>query len=455
MKKKVKGEITVFLSIVFLLLISLVGTVAESASIQVLKNERRAAAGRALESVFAEYQKELLESYDLFAIEGTYETGQWSEQNILNRLSFYGAENTSADIEKIRFLSDNAGQELYTQASQYEKEKYGLGAIDGLAGGMSAWKEQEESAKEYEEEDTKTSVELNQLLEEAEETLPKENNPIESVAQIKTGKVLETVLPSSFVLSQGAVNHEDMPSGRSLNKGRGDFSEYVNETGSPIFFNLYLLDKFQCASTSEADTGLKYELEYLLEGKESDAENLEAVVKKILLLRFVPNYGYLRTDTAKVAEATTVSAALCTALTFPGATELVKQAVLMAWAYGEGVMDVRSLLSGKKVTLTKSYETWQLPLSGLLTLGVSGDISEGKDMEGGYTYERYLQMLLLLEKKENLAMRALDLIETNMRLQKGLDFFRVDTCITKLGLDNICPMRRGIQYKFKTRFMYQ
>ena len=55
MKKMVKGEITVFLSLVFLLLLTLVGALLESASIQLAKNEKRADAGRAVESAFAEY----------------------------------------------------------------------------------------------------------------------------------------------------------------------------------------------------------------------------------------------------------------------------------------------------------------------------------------------------------------------------------------------------------------
>ena len=101
MKKMVKGEITVFLSLVFLLLLTLVGALLESASIQLAKNERRADAGRAVESAFAEYQKDLLERYGIFAIEGSYESGTMSEENILNRLSFYGAENIETEIAPI------------------------------------------------------------------------------------------------------------------------------------------------------------------------------------------------------------------------------------------------------------------------------------------------------------------------------------------------------------------
>ena len=63
-----KGEITAFLSLVFLLILSFLGAMVESASIQVLKNYKRADTILAVESVFAEYQKQLLEEYDLFCI---------------------------------------------------------------------------------------------------------------------------------------------------------------------------------------------------------------------------------------------------------------------------------------------------------------------------------------------------------------------------------------------------
>lgn len=454
MKKMVKGEITVFLSMIFLLLISLVGAVAESVSIQVLKNEKRAAAGRALESVFAEYHIKLLEKYDIFALEGTYETGNWSEQNILNRLSFYGAENIQDDINKIQYLSDKNGQAFYEQAAEFEKQKYGADVLDSITGKLTSWKEQMESSDQYEKENTKTSVELNSLLEEAGGELSQEKNPIESVSNIRTGKILDVVLPSDFVLSQKAVNMSETPGKRSLNKGRGAFEGADGKALSPIFFNLYLLDKFQCALDIE-EGALNYELEYLLTGKDSDPENLEAVAKKILKLRFGPNYVYLLSDNTKTAEAEALAAVLCTALVVPEVTEVVKHAILLAWAYGEGIMDVRSLLAGKNVTLMKTGETWQLSLESLLTLGTAGDDGQSNDMKTGYSYKQYLQMLLLLEKKEVLSMRGLDLIECNMQQIERMPFFRVDRCITKLELNNVCSMRRGIQYQFKTRFIYQ
>ena len=66
-----KGEITVFLSLLFVLLISFVTGVLEAAVIQTAKNISRLEADRAVFSVFGEYQRKLLEEYHVFALEGS------------------------------------------------------------------------------------------------------------------------------------------------------------------------------------------------------------------------------------------------------------------------------------------------------------------------------------------------------------------------------------------------
>ena len=60
-----KGEVTAFLSLIFILLVAFIGGIMESASVQMAKNYRRTDMNRAMEAVFAEYQKELLEEYDI------------------------------------------------------------------------------------------------------------------------------------------------------------------------------------------------------------------------------------------------------------------------------------------------------------------------------------------------------------------------------------------------------
>ena len=75
-----------YLSLVFILLISFAGAMLESASLQNVKNYRRADMTRAVESIFAEYQKELWEVYGIFALEGSYETGSYNEELLKERL---------------------------------------------------------------------------------------------------------------------------------------------------------------------------------------------------------------------------------------------------------------------------------------------------------------------------------------------------------------------------------
>ena len=63
-KKKEDAQLTVMMSLLILILLTFTAGILESASIQTSKNIRRADTERAVESLFAEYQKELLEEYE-------------------------------------------------------------------------------------------------------------------------------------------------------------------------------------------------------------------------------------------------------------------------------------------------------------------------------------------------------------------------------------------------------
>lgn len=414
MKKMVKGEITVFLSLVFLLLLTLVGALLESASIQLAKNERRADAGRAVESVFAEYQKDLLERYGIFAIEGSYESGTMSEENILNRLSFYGAENIETEIAAIRYLTDQNGKE-----------------------------------------NIETSKELDQMLESEKEELPAENNPLADIVDIQAQALLNLVSPEGFTLSSKAVKSEETVSNRKLRQGYGTMKEKDNGAGDTIFFNLYLIDKFGNAANKKKNTVLDYEMEYLLGGKASDKDNLEYVIGRIRILRFAVNYGYLLTDKDMQMEVDTLATTLSAVFLSPEIGPVIKHALLLAWAYGESLTDVKTLLAGKKVPAVKSKESWNLTLDGLLELAKNRSIPEGKETEEGNSYEQYLQMMLVLKSKEELSMRALDLVEMNLRSGMEKTFFRADACVSGADFDMTCYLRRGIRYQYHILYQYQ
>ena len=478
-QRYLKGEVTVYLSLVFILLISFAGAMLESASLQNVKNYRRADMTRAVESIFAEYQKELWEVYGIFALEGSYETGSYSEELLKERLAYYGAGGMDQEITRIQLLTDQDASAFYEQVTAYMENKYGLDKVKKLVGQTDTWKAGEEALQNYERDGAKTEQELQELLSEKEE-LPEEENPLSHVAKLKSMPLVDLIMPKGRVMSKKSITLSEMVSHRKRNQGYGDFSDVAGRgsTISKLLFGEYVLEHFQMASdSSQSGSGnsanedfgngnrgdmagagsLDYELEYILEGHASDRENLETVASKLLMVRFVPDYAYIQTDPEKKAEAEAVALTLCTVIGLPELAEGAAQGILLAWAYGEAIMDIRTLVSGGKVPLVKNAEDWKLSLSGLMQLGSAGEnvaADSGKDMESGLTYREYLRMLLFLKSQDEVGMRTLDMIEQNLKIRYGQTFFQADACISRVEFHSTCNLRRGIMYDFPTYFGY-
>lgn len=452
----VKAEVTAFLSLIFILLVTFIGGIMESASIQMAKNYRRADVNRAMESVFAEYQKELLENYDIFALEGTYESGSYSEKGVTDRMAYFGADNIENEICRIQFLTDNRAQAFYEQVTYYMQNKYGIDALKDKLSMTDTWKAQEEKAESYYKESGEKEKELAGMLEETGGELPKEDNPIAHVSQLKGKSLLDLIMPENVAVSDKKINLNEVVSKRERNKGYGDFSDVAESTGtlSSLLFGEYLLEHFSMATDKEKTGVLDYELEYIYAGKGSDRENLETVAKKLMLMRFGANYIFLQNSSAKRAEAETLALTLCTLAAVPALEKAAMQVILLSWAFGESIVDLRALLKGNKVPLVKTEESWQLSISGLMKLGESGDINDGKDSAEGLSYREYLRMLLFLKEKETVGMRALDMIEQNLRTTCKMGFFKADCCISRMEIKSNVRLRRGTTYKFRTYYGY-
>ncbi|WP_461815691.1 DUF5702 domain-containing protein [Faecalimonas sp.] len=449
-----KGELTAFLSILFLLFLSLTATIIESATVQVTKNKRRADVNRAIESVFAEYQKDLLKEYDIFALDGTYESNSFTEKKLVDRLKFYGAGKGTYKIEKIQFLSDDFGRAFREQVIQYMRQKNGADYMEEFSGVTTKWVDQEKEKGKYEEEGKEVTGSLNQSLAEAEQELPTEDNPLELFSVIKEKGILSLVVPKELNISEKMISLKEVPSNRKLRKGRGTFKtqKVKSDTMAKLYFTSYLLEKFSAIDNPDEKKKLSYELEYVIGGKKSDKENLDIVVTKLVGMRFPVNYGFLLSDSVKKAEAETMAATLAGVIALPALIGVIKQAILFAWAFGESIMEVRALLSGEKVEVLKNKENWKLQLSSLLKLGKE-EINVKKS-ERGLSYREYLRMLLFLQKEKEVTMRGLDVIEMNMRQKRG-EFFRVDSCISKLEIKSICTIREKITYRFPVLYGYQ
>ena len=423
------------MALIFVLMLSLVGALFESASVQIQKNNLRARTMLAVESVFAEYDRGLLEEYDIFARFGK------EEESFAERLRYYGASGAEHIIEKIQLLSDNSGKSFYEQAIKYAKSDMGM---EDFSYGEKYTLEEVDMMKKKE---TITHQNLNNLLNQEGMTLPLENNPILIIENLKAMDLLTVLLSEDLELSNRNIRVQTLPSRRTLEQGNYRDAE-MEEIGDKAFFVYYLAEHFSNKENTKEERSLLYEIEYLLEGESSDRENLTAVCQKMILIRMVANYAYLLSDVEKQNEAGIVAGFLCTATSVPEISEAVKQAILFAWSYGESVVDVRGLLRGNKIPIVKSSSTWCLSLSQLMQVATGQIVGGVSSKESGMSYQDYLVALLLLEEQESLCLRGLDLIETNLDL-------RVDCCMTKVKIVSAAILRREIEERYTTRFEYK
>ena len=75
--------------------------------------------------------------------------------------------------------------------------------------------------------------------------------------------------------------------------------------------------------------------------------------------------------------------------------------------------------------------------------------------ENGIGYEDYLRMFYAVTEKETMRMRAIDMLEINLRKQEEMDYFRADKSVNKIEMRTTCTFRRGISYQFKTYYEYR
>lgn len=381
------GEISVFLSLIFVVLLSFVGAMIEATSISIAKSMKQADMLMAMESIFAEYEPELLKRYGIFAKQGS------DIYSITNRLAYYGAGNLDHEVLKLELLSDNEGQEFYRQA------------LTCMGGNIIPSRPVIQNPYQ----------EFSQSIKEKFEALEIEVPELEGIS---TSFLLAQVLPREKTLSNKSISIAELPSHRELQTGTTDSSEVDKTLIGRGLFASYLTKHFS-NYTEES-----YEIEYLLAGKSSEAENLEWVAKRLLGVRVAVNYAFLLADEEEMAKAETFAIGITTALLIPEAKEVVKQAFLFFWAYQDSLTDLKKLFLGEKVPLGRNEE---------------GSMAD---------YEDYLRAFLFAADTEKLCMRALDLIELNLNI-------RVDDCVTKLELKSTGYARRNIRYTCKAEFAYE
>lgn len=475
---QLKGAITVFFSLVSILFLSLICTTVESVRVQGARAQAANIADMGNYSVFGEYEKKLLEDYEIFAVDGSWGTGDFSIERVNDRMKTYLARNAqpkpetmswlyfdpwqlqlnSSEITEYALLTDQNGEAFYQQAVAYMKAT----AITGTVGKLIQYNQDAKTARdgqekyekekyssdremrELEQQEAEKKKELEQqqkqaaeqataggnefiLVEENPAETVKPENPLTAINKLRKKSILQIVCGSKEI-SDKNVSRKELASWRSGKKGKMKLETPYSGLVCNLLFREYLLDRFPNYLSSISCGKLDYQIEYILCGKRSDEANLKAVVQKLLLIREGMNYLYCIGNSEMNGQAGSLAALLIGWTGIPALVAVLKHALMLGWAYGESLLDVKTLLDGGKIPLTKTPETWMVSLDrlGQLVELLEGD---GSHRQEGLTYRDYLRILFNIQSLTPQKKRALDMVELNLQSTAGLSNFQVNHCV--------------------------
>ena len=443
---KERGSITLFLALILSLLLSLVCTSIESVCMASARTQILNSMDIGLYSVFGQYDRKLLEEYDLFALDGSMGGGQLNLAKICDNLESYMKPVLKQNSQKLelhqsgltgyRLLTDECGEVFYQQIVQYMQETLGSQGVQLLLNKMSDRERKTEEADlkakqaetggsidRYDSEMNQASQKSRQAAQEAENrqqqegqisTQPQADNPISIIKRIMKMGILELVLPPGREISTRTVSKDTMVSGRQLQQGMEmpDGVTADSSYTSGVLFQQYLMNHLG-NYTDPSKESLAYQMEYVFGGRDNDIDNLKSVASKLLFIREGVNFACLMADNVKRTEAQALAAAIASGFLVPPAAVVIESALLLCWAFAESVLDVRELFAGGKIPLVKTSADWQISLSNLSSL-MEGLDSMRKNNEHGLSYEDYLQVLILPVSKEKKVMRAIQVFLNKM-----------------------------------------
>ena len=216
------------------------------------------------------------------------------------------------------------------------------------------------------------------------------------------------------------------------------------EKGTDTYLlNRYILTHFNSRTyKAKEEHFFNSEAEYILGGELTDRKNEKRVEMALKAMRFPLNLAHIYSDPAKKAE----TLAMAEILT-PGAAAPATQALLAStWAYAESENDVKLLWQGGKVPVTKDESTWAVDLDSAVD-GITQGIFR-PDVEKGYDYSQYLQVLLFFKDENVKVSRIMDLIQINTRMKYDSDFL-INECFTGISID---VKVNGVDYSYEKKY---
>lgn len=256
---------------------------------------------------------------------------------------------------------------------------------------------------------------------------PEKQKILEQIKEFAQDGLMSLVLPEGKEVSKGLIPSGELPS-TSYNATEDSTLDFMDQ----IMLGEYS-SRFLTSFLSEDKKEVLYEMEYLISGEETDEDNLEQTVTKILLIREGMNLIHILSDSQKREEAQALAGVITGSTGLLPLTGIIAFFIMSIWALAEAVSDVKMLLEGKKTAFIKSRETWNMTLDQVLTLGKEGSCETGEGNQNGISYMGYLKLLLFLGHTPKQYYRLMDIIQINIGTQqKG---FRMEDCVYQAEIE--------------------
>lgn len=481
LRKKVKGYLTIYLSLTLTVMLSLCLTLIEGARRSSVRLEAECVMDIGLNSILAEYHRELFQQYNLFYIDSSYGSAYPSYYNTEARLNYYLEQNIQEEdcyyvsflykdllslelkdvqLQKVAVATDADGLCFQRKAASVVWDDVGLGLVERVVNWVSVVENNDlmeqdiQAAKKAVDNEIAEIVEKEADLTEEKWISIEVKNPTEHINNMMAQGTLKWVLSEPNISGQ-VVDLSQYISARrrrgSINSGNAT-AESELSVAEKILFHEYLLRYAGYYGQEKEGSLLKYQVEYLLGGKDSDAENLSYTASVLCGIRGAANAIYLYGDAGKKGLVETIATVLSAAMMVPELEPLLETTLILGWAYVESLYDTKVLLAGGKVPLLKDDASWHYDLDSILE---SVDMQVRDEDREGLAYTDYLHVLLYLTDTEKVTFRFMDLIEMDIRKTEGNADFRMDGCIDYMEAQAVFRSGSGYQYKVKTTKSYE
>ena len=308
-----------------------------------------------------------------------------------------------------------------TEMSQGAGEPTAAASTEGTQGGSEGSSQEPETTAEE-----VTTIDYNA---EADDAVDK--SVIKVVKDFLKGSVLKIYGVKESMISKGKRDIKNSVSKKHAKDKDPEISEGMySEALTDFLFGEYVMEylkDFQEQKEKEKknEGQLRYEVEYVLIGKDNDKDNLMGVLNRVYGIRVAFNSFSVLTNPNCQKEASALAMAIL------GWTGIVPLVLALQWlfletmALAESVLDMRAIVAGKKVPLVKGPMHWKVTLTNIVPLLTSG--AQSMESSTGFDYPTYERILLFIEKNKDKYLRTMDIIEWNM--QKTDPGFHMEDCV--------------------------